>query len=319
MTISNTYVFNDFRDVVIKDALILVGAASNEEIIQASDLQIAARFLNRLLKYLATRGLHLWRREQAFLIPQYLQYKYTLGTGTDAAVSSYINTTVSADEAIGQTIISVTSTTGFVIGNKILIQLDTSYLHSTSIVSFTATTVTITDMLPNAAVAGAVVYVYDLANIIPHPLKLLSMRRRTSGADLIDVPMTQLTYESYFDLPFKNGDSSFPTQFMVQSNRSDCNVYLWQAPSDVQVVFPFTYEITLADITSANQTMDCPQEWLMAMVYQLAASLALVYGKASLLPTLKAMADEFLQETLNWDSECVSVSIEPGNWQEAQH
>ncbi len=319
MTISNTYIYNDERDAVIKDALILVGAASNEEVIQASDLQISSRFLNRLLKYWATRGLHLWRKEEAFLIPQNGQYKYTLGSGSDVAVSAYINTTLTADAVLGATVLSITSNAGFVNGNTILIQLSTNYLQSTTIVSSTATTVTITAPLTAAATSAGVVYVYDTANIIPHPLKLLSMRRRTSGADLIDVPMTQLSYDSYFNLPFKNGDSSFPTQWMCDSNRQTCDIYLWQAPDDVSVIFCFTYEITLADITSANQTFDIPQEWLMALVYQLAVSLALVYGKAALLPTLKALADEYFEECLNWDSECVSVAIEPGNWQQEQH
>jgi len=319
MTISNTYVYNDFRDAVIKDALILVGAASNEEVIQASDLQVVSRFLNRLLKYWATRGLHLWRREEAYLIPQNGQYKYTLGSGTDVAVSSYVDTTISADEALGQTVLSVTSTTGFVNGYTILIQLSTNYLQSTTIVSFTATTVTVAVALTASALTGAVIYVYNTANIITRPLKLLSMRRRISGDDLIDVPMTQLTYDSYFNLPFKNGNSSFPTQWMLQSNRDNADLYLWQSPDDVSIVFPFTYEITLADISAANQTADCPQEWLMALVYQLAVSIALIYGKAALLPILKPMADEYFNECLDWDAECVSVAIEPGNWQQSQH
>lgn len=319
MAISGTYIFNDFRDTVIKDSLILVGAASNEEIIQASDLQIASRFLNRVLKYWATKGLHLWRKEEAYLIPQNGQYKYTLGAGNDVAVSEYINTSLNADAVLGATVLTIVSNTGFVNGNTILIQLNTNSLQSTTIVSSTATTVTITAPLTAAATSGGAVYVYSTANIIPHPLKLLSMRRRTFGTDLIDVPMTQLTYDSYFNLPFKNGDSSFPTQWMCDSNRFTCDIYLWQAPNDVQVIFPFTYEITLADVTSANQTLDCPQEWLLAMVYQLAVSLALVYGKAALLPTLKALADEYFEECLNWDAECISVSIEPGNFSQEQH
>ncbi len=319
MTISNTYVFNDFRDAVIKDALILVGAASQEETIQASDLQITARFLNRLLKYWSTRGLHLWRREEAFLIPQNGQYKYTLGSGSDVAVSSYVNTTLNANAILGATVLTIVSNTGFVNGNTILIELNTNSLQSTTIISSTTTTVTVAAPLTAAATSGGVIYVYDTANIIPHPLKLLSMRRRTSGTDLIDVPMTQLTYDSYFNLPFKNGNSSFPTQWMCDSARSTCDIYLWQAPNDVAIIFPFTYEITLADVSAANQTCDCPQEWLMALVYQLAVSIALVYGKAALLPTIKALADEYFNEALNWDSECVSVAIEPSNWQQIQH
>ncbi len=318
MAISNTYVYNDFRDTIIKDALLLVGAASNEEAINASDLQVASRFLNRELKFWATKGLHLWRRMEAFLIPQNAQYKYTSGT-SDVLVSEYVNTTLSAAEASGQTVLSITSNTGFVNGNTILIQLSTNYVQSTTIVSSTSTTVTIAAALTASAVSGAVVYVYDTDNLIVQPLKLLSMRRRTSGDDLIDVPMTQLTYDSYQNLPFKNGTSSFPTQWMCQSNRTSSDIYLWQAPDDVTVIFPFTYEITLADITAANQNADCPEEWLQALVYRLATAMALVYGKGALLPILKPMADQYFEECLNWDAETISVSIEPGNWQEVQH
>jgi hypothetical protein len=316
MTISNTYVFNDFRDDVIKDALGLIGVTASEEAVDPADIETAARFLNRLLKFLSTKGLHIWRRDQAYLIPQYQQYKYNIGTGGDVAVSSYVSSTLSSNQIISDTVINITSTTGMNNSDKILIELNNNSLYSGTILSHTATTATVTPALTVAATSGGVVYTYATANIIVRPLKILAARRRIAGTDQIDVPMIELSYENYFDLPFKNNDSSFPTEFMYQPNRENLgNLYLWPAPTDVSVVFPFTYEITLADITSANQTMDVPSEWLLAIVYNLAVVLAPMWGKDSRLQAIAPMAGYYLEECLNWDAETVSVSIEPNNWQ----
>lgn len=317
MAISGTYTYNDFRDEVIKDALGLIGVTAAEETPEASDLQTAARFLNRLLKFLSTKGLHIWRREQGFLIPQYNQFKYDVGSpSTDYAVSDYVTTNLSADEASSSTVMNVDDTTGFVNGDVILIQLNDGTLFQTTISSHTSTTITIASGLTSAAAEGNVIYSYDVDNLLVRPLKILDMRYRITQEQLIDIPMTELAYEEYFQMPYKNDGSSYPTQWMYQPNRESLgNIYLWPAPQAVNVVFPFTYEITLADITSANQTLDVPQEWLLAIVYQLAVTLAPMWGKDARLQTLAPMASYYLEEALNWDSETVSVSIEPNSWQ----
>jgi len=66
-----------------------------------------------------------------------------------------VDTTTDADEAAGQTVISVTSTANFTNGNTIYIELDNDSLHRTTISSFVANdTVTIASAIPYAATSG---------------------------------------------------------------------------------------------------------------------------------------------------------------------
>jgi len=68
---------------------------------------------------------------------------------------STASTTLDANEAASQTILSVTSTTGFVNNAPCVVILDTGASHPSSIVSFvTDDTVTISDALPSAAASG---------------------------------------------------------------------------------------------------------------------------------------------------------------------
>ncbi len=314
MAISGTYTYNDFRNDVVKDALSILEVYSPQDPLDPADIDTCSRFLNRVLKHMATDGLHLWKRAEAFLIPQNGQYQYSIGTGGDVAVSSYVDTTISADEAAGQTILSITSNSGFVNGDNILIQLDSGDLQATTIVSSTSTTVTVAAALTGAAASGNVVYVYDTDNIIIRPLKLLNIRRRIAGTNLIDTQMQLISYEEYQNYPYKNNSTTYPTQAAYTPNReSTGTLYLWGAPNDVTVVFPFTYEYTLADVTGSNQTFDVPQEWLLALTYKLAVAVAPIYGKSAQLPTIKALADEYYNAVLTWDNETVSVAFEPNS------
>ena len=71
-----------------------------------------------------------------------------------------ITTTLDADEIQGQTVLSVTSTTNFSAGAAIIVHLDNSRTHLSTISSFVANdTVTIDDGLPSKASSGARVLV----------------------------------------------------------------------------------------------------------------------------------------------------------------
>lgn len=69
-------------------------------------------------------------------------------------------TTLSADEATGQTVLSVTATGGFEVGDPIVIHLDTNETHLSTIASFDASTVTISTPIPSKASSGNAVSVF---------------------------------------------------------------------------------------------------------------------------------------------------------------
>jgi hypothetical protein len=75
--------------------------------------------------------------------------------GIDAfALDSGADTTLSANEAGGQTIISVTSVSGFNVDDTVRITLNDATIHQTTIDSIGASDITIDDALPSAADSG---------------------------------------------------------------------------------------------------------------------------------------------------------------------
>ncbi len=84
---------------------------------------------------------------------------YTFNSSLTAweLLSNGTSTTISVNEAGGQTVLSVTSETGFTVGAPIGIRLNDGTQHVTTVVSTAAGEITITTALPSASDAGKVV------------------------------------------------------------------------------------------------------------------------------------------------------------------
>jgi len=234
----------------------------------------ALELLNLMIKTDQSR-LGLWRRREAklFVVPS--QASYDLPGANACDISELAETTLDATEAASQTVISVTSTTGFANSDVIGIILDDDTIHWTTIVSFvTDDTVTITTGIASQATSGNKVYVYTTA--APRPLKIKSMRREQSSQE---TPMFDLSHDEYFDLPNKDSDGQ-SVEFYYDPQRPTGKVYLWPRPSTVADEINYTYLDGLEVITANTQTADYPEEWMEYLVYGLAVRLAPLYGVA---------------------------------------
>src|SRR3990167_4718307 len=105
MSSSNSYNFSITRDQLITDALLYIGAIAENETPTAAAVSEAARLLNMIIKLRAADGMPLWALKRATILPE--TDVSSINT-TGHIVSSYVNTTISADEASAQTVLSVT-------------------------------------------------------------------------------------------------------------------------------------------------------------------------------------------------------------------
>lgn len=155
--------------------------------------------------------------------------------------------------------------------------------------------------------------------ISPKPMRILAMRRRQNG---IDTPMDPMARQDYFDQPNKTQSPSVPTSFYYDPQQATGTLYLWPAPSaqsTTQYTINYTYLRRMADMDASNNDLDMPQEWLEAVVWNLANRLETEYPvnnptravkieriAASLFANLKAWDNEptslFLQPDLRWDN-----------------
>lgn len=147
--------------------------------------------------------------------------------------------------------------------------------------------------------------------VIAPARRMLSIRRRISG---IDTPMNELARQEYFDLPNKS-QQGLPISWFFDPQRATRTLYLWLTPdaySQASVTLHYTYLRVIEDIDALENDPDVPQEWLEALIYNLAARLGPEFGAddrvmASVMPMAAGLLDALSAQ----DQEDTSVYFQP--------
>src|SRR3982751_5477022 len=125
MATSGLYISSQNRDTIISSALRKLGAVASGETPGSDMVSDANSALNAMVKHWQGAGLHIWTTGEAMLFLQADQARYTLSsTSTDHATETFYQTDISADEASGQTVISLTDTSNITAADYIGIVLD---------------------------------------------------------------------------------------------------------------------------------------------------------------------------------------------------
>ena len=286
MTSSASYNFTLNRDEVIDLAHQHIGAIGEGESATAAQVTEASKLLNMILKLRAADGMPLWALKRATILP----FTDTSSINTNShVVSSYVHTTISADEAASEVTLSITSGTGTANGDQIGIELDDGSMHWTTISSGGGTTsVTVATAIPSAASAGRMVYVYTASTArIQTPLRILEANTLTISDDH-SVEMDQISRRDYYALSARTVEGQ-PTQFYYDpslgtetADPASANwygiFYVYPRFVDGTRVIEFTYHRPLQDLDSASDTLDCPQAFYLPIMLELAAMLGPKFG-----------------------------------------
>ncbi len=320
-TLSGSSNFNQTRNEIVTDSLILLGAIAQGEAPSADDNEYAIRQLERMVKHWQGQGTHLWSRRQAtlFLVPSQASYELGPSSSQNAAEDSEIvTTTLSGDEAAAQTVLSVTSSSDMTASDKVGIVLDDDTMDWTTIVSVDSSTqITITTGLTSGATSGNKLYAYT--NDLARPLRIIDVQRRDETSDQ-DTPIIVQSHEEYQRLPNKAIDGETNIVYYHPEHRNGRGtIYLWPRPETVSRTLKMTCLLPLQDFDAAGNNADLPTEWLDCIVWNLAKRLLPSYGASG-----KASAQALLQggtvmldEMLGWDQEPESVYFAPNlehNW-----
>ncbi len=313
MTTSGTSTFNLTRDQIIKSALRKVGAIESSETPSASMVSDCAEALNMMVKEWDTLGIHLWTEAEGALFLQPGQYQYSLGTGstdhgTQTNPPNYTQTSLDAAAVAGATSITVDSIANILNGDNIGVVLDSGDIFWTTVSgSPSGVTVNLASGLTSAAASGN--NVYDYTTAILRPLRIAAARRMLISSG-IETPMVRMSRLDYRDLPNK-ANTGIPTQFFYDPLGGAINygiIYIWPAPVDATNLVKFTWYRQIQDFNAAGNTPDFPQEWLNALVWNLAVEMA---PEFDLTPTrfavLKTQAKEKLDMVTGWDREPESI------------
>jgi hypothetical protein len=161
-------------------------------------------------------------------------------------------------------------------------------------------------------VAGQAAY-----TLTPKPLRVLSVRRRaTYGSDVTDIPMSEMSRQEYYDQPIKTTSPSTPVSWHYEPGTSTGTLYVWPAPASSIIAshgLQVTYLRRMDDMVSANDDLDMPQEWLQAVIWNLADDLSTEYPITD--PYLAAKVTKKAADTLaqakGFDNETASLFLQP--------
>ena len=275
MATSSSYNFSTTRDTIINDALLYIGAVGEGETPAAAAVTEAARMLNMLMKSWAGDGMPLWSLKRGYILP--FTEESSISTSSHV-VTNYDSTTISADEASGQTTLSVTTSTDMAASDQIGIEMDDGTMHWTTISSVPdSTSVIIATGIDDEAASGNLVYWYTAsADRIQRPLRIFDMQVKDETANT-SYPINQVGRGEYFDLADTTSEGT-ANQVYYDPELSNGTFYVFPRFQNGDTVIEFSFHRPFQDFDAAGDEPDCPQEFYLALTVGLAAVIGPKYG-----------------------------------------
>ena len=283
MATSNSFDYSVTAADAVQSALEKVNAVVAGEPVDSDDQALALRELNKLVKQWShpsdgSEGMKVWLRRFVYMFLAEGQRVYLLGPSGDEATESYARTTISDNEASGQTIISATSETGMIVSDIIGIELNDGTLQWTTIASLAP--LTIAAALTAAADAGNQVFFYTpisgAGQSVPYrPVEIIfAVVRNVSDNDTpIDVFQREQWGEFEMVSP-KTTEADIPVSLFYEPKRTQGQVTLDLASGNVTYVIRMLLYAPVDDLDAAANDLAFPQEWFSAVEWELAKRLS---------------------------------------------
>jgi hypothetical protein len=310
MATSGSVDFNLTKQSIIQEAYELINVYGAGDTIEDADYQKASRALNMMVKAWQAEGFRLWKRKEATLFTAYRTKTYSLSSTGDHCTNSYVDTTLSAAAILGATSLTVVSTTGMTANDNIGIKLSDSTRFWTTISSVdSSTTITLASGLSAAASSGATVVAYTTK--INRPLEIFDKTCRYKKlSEDYEIPIQQMRYEDYMFITSKDSDGA-PILFNYNPELTLGKFRLYLRPDDVDYIINFSYSDPLEDFDSDANDPDFPQEWTLALIYNLAVHLCYPHGRYQELERIEPKAQELKLICKEFDNEQTSLLIAP--------
>lgn len=318
MATSGSTNYTQNRNEAILDALSLIGCNSIGKEPSADDLSVCNRFLNKMIKAWQAKGLHLWTKEEGILFLDPYVGQYDLGLATtkfairDSVVTTYLTTSITANSNV----ITVKSSEGMIVGSPIGVLKNDGYLFWTTIDTInSSTSITLVDNVPVAV--GSTNYVYSYSEQAGKPMRILDARTlsgidlEAEGTSLVSTPLTIIPYSSYWNVGITSATSTLPNQGTYVPKDVNGRFYIWPQPLRADKRIQITYERMMDDMDTARDDFDLPSEWLEPITFQLAIRVAPIFGKEAKAAAIAPMAQQMLENLLDWDTEITNITFQP--------
>lgn len=310
MSTSGSVDFAVTRDQIITAAAAELGIIAEGETPTANLVADFSLRLNSWTKSLMAQGARMWAMKQATLFLEAGKSTYLLGATGDHCTGSYVQTKLAADAESASTLMSLASSVGINVNDKIGVQLDNGAIHWTVVAAIGAE-IEVASGLPSAATSGNAVFAYTTK--INRPQRLtpdLANWRSLAGND---TPVRIVSREEYTSHTNKATQGKV-VEIFYDKQLVNGILKVWPTPDNATDVLQFWYERMLEDFDAASNNPDFAIEWAEALILGLAYKMSPSYvGTVDMNErmVLKAAADEALAIAMNYDRENTSIFFQP--------
>lgn len=313
MATSGSVNFTRTAGQIIAIALRKAGLLAEGEVASADQSTDALEDLNLMVKAWPAKGINLWREEELVVYTVVDKQSYLIGSTGDESAFTNLKTELASDASSGASTITVDSDDDITNGDVIGVELDSGAIQWTTVNGVPSSdVVTLTATLTGDA--GTDNHVYNYTTIASRPLRLDNGRLKIN--DSSEIPMVQISRNSYMNLPTKTSSGS-ATQYYYDPQLDNGKLFIWPTISTVKNRLFFTAHRQIEDLDATTNNLDFPQEWLRAIAWNLAVDIAFDYSvqrdNAPLYEKLEARAALYLEEVENFDIENVSVNFMPSD------
>ena len=304
MSTSGSYSFSLTGTEIITEALELLGVVGVGNPMSSEDQATCLRTLEMMIKAWQAEGIAMWTTREASLFFSYRGASYSIGPTGDHCSTAGYKTEVATAAASGASTITVDSDDDITDGDYIGIELDDGTVQWTTVNGTPSSdVVTLTASLTDTVAIDN--HVYNYTSKIQRPLEIIEVRRISS--DGTDVPLEIISRDEYMRLSDKDSYGAV-NQVYYDPLLTNGKMYVWPTPNDVKEYLKFSCRIPIEDFDSASNDPDFPQEWLMALSWNLAAYVSPKFGK-QLSQTFIMEAAMLKQVVKDFDHEDTSIYI----------
>lgn len=304
MATSGSYDFSITGTYIILEAMELIGEAGVGYSVSSEDQATCLRTLNMMVKAWQGEGIGLWKSVEATLFLTKNTYSYDIGPSGDYVTNLGYKTEIASAASSGDSTITVDSDDNITNGDVIGVELDGGTIQWTTVNGVPASdVVTLTDVLTDDSAIDN--HVYNYTSKLQRPLEIIEARLVQSSG--YERPLSIVSRDEYMRLTNKDSAGT-ALQIYYDPLLTNGKMWVWQACNDVKEYIKFTCRIPVEDFDSASNDPDFPQEWLLALTWNLAVLIAPKFGKVlDQVFELKALG--FKDAVRGFDMEDTSVYI----------
>jgi len=310
VALSGSYDFGLTAENIITEALELLGIYVTGGTVIDEHKASCLRTLEMLVKAWSAEGVGLWTLKEAALFLEYGEHEYEIGPSGDHCTDSWVKTEVATAASSGASTVTVDSDTGVSDGDYIGIELDDETLQWTTVNGTPAADViTLTDALTDDVAVDNHVYTYTTK--LQKPLRITEARIRIESEDdndnCTETVLNIRHRNQYLAIADKEATGTADLSY-YDPRLTSGKLYIYPACDDVQNFLKFTAKIPIQDFDDVLNSPDLPQEWLLALAWNLAILISPKFGK-TVTPDFEAKALVFKRNVALFDRERTPLGL----------